>query len=252
MLVVSHRTKILIDNGLSLRQLVLRTEAIGESLDGLAGVFVTHEHGDHVNGLGVLARKLDVPVYMSKGTQACLPKTVGELPRRVLFDPGDALSVGDIELKTFQINHDAADPVSYVVRSGGAQLGVATDLGKATNVVRHALKGSHALVLESNYCPTMLRDSSYPATIRERIRSSVGHLSNPDMNSLLAHLLHDALRLVVLVHISQENNREDLAKSLAARVLKGHPASLVVAQQDSPMAMVELLGSADIPTEQIA
>lgn len=252
MLVVSRRTKILIDNGLSFRQLTNRCLAIGESLNGLAAVFVTHEHGDHVNGLGVLARKLDVPVYMTKGTAARLPKTVGVLPRPILFDSGDVVNVGDIDLKSFQINHDAADPVSYVARSDGAQLGIATDLGKATNVVRHALKGSHALVLESNYCPDMLRNSSYPAAVRERIRSTMGHLSNADMNSLLAHLLHEALRLVVLVHISKENNSVELAKRLAAQVLKGHRASLVLAKQDSPMAMVELSGSVKIPAKQFA
>ena len=235
LLVAGESAKILIDNGLSYRQLVLRCEAVGECLDGLAGVFVTHEHGDHVNGVGILARKLDVPVFMTRGTHAHLPRSIGRLPRVEVFDAGETLEMAGFALASFSVTHDAADPVCYVVRdSAGRQLGMATDLGQANALVRKRLAGSHALVLESNYCPRMLRDSIYPASIRQRIHSAHGHLSNAEMNGLLADLFHAELGLVVLVHVSQENNTEELARKMAAQVLANHRAELHVAVQNAP------------------
>lgn len=234
LLVACPQGAILVDAGLSFKRLNERAQAVGESLENLRAVFVTHEHGDHVLGLGTLARKTGVPVYLTQRTLDGLPKSVGLLPNVKLFEAGDRLSVGDLEVDSFSVWHDAADPVSYVVRCGGGQLGLATDLGKPSHLVRERLAGSHALILESNYCPNMLRTSSYPAAIRQRIKGTHGHLSNAEMNSLLADLLHDRLQWVVAVHISQENNTEELARSMAQRVLGTHPARLVLAQQDAP------------------
>ena len=120
-------------------------------------------------------------------------------------------------------------------------MGFATDLGSATHLVRQRLQGSNALILESNYCPQMLRKSPYPAAVVHRIGSRQGHLSNPDMNSLLADLLHDELRLVVAVHISRENNTVAKAREMAERVLGSHPAELYIAQQDQPSPVFEIL-----------
>ncbi len=237
MLVSSPSGKLLLDNGLSFKKLSERVVAIGESLDDLDAVFITHEHGDHVNGVGILARKIDVPVYLTEKTFNALPKTVGVIPRPVFFEAGESIAVGEFSVDSFTVPHDAIDPVSFVVRYQEVQLGLATDLGKASNVVRKRLEGSHALILESNYCPDMLLRSSYPPAIRQRIRGSHGHLSNADMNSLLSDLIHDELQLVVAVHVSQENNTEELARSMAQRALGEHPAELIVAQQDEPTPM---------------
>ena len=168
------------------------------------------------------------------------------------FESGDTLSVGAMTLTSFRVDHDAADPVSYVVRSGGCQLGIATDLGKATHLVRQRLQGSNALVLESNYCPEMLRHSPYPAAVVQRIGSPQGHLSNPDMNSFLADLLHDELHLVVAVHISQENNTVEKAREMAARVLGSHRARLHIADQDAPSPMFEVTAAASAQHRRIA
>ncbi len=239
-IVATSDTKILIDSGLSFKQLELRLKSVGETLDGLEAIFLTHEHGDHVKGVGVLARRTKVPVFMSGGTFANLPKGVGEIPHVECFKSGATLSVGGMTLTSFDVVHDAADPVSYVVRSGGCQLGIASDLGKVTHLVRQRLQGSNALVLESNYCPEMLRHSPYPAAVVQRIGSSQGHLSNPQMNSLLADLLHDELQLVVAVHISQENNTVEKAREMAARVLRSHHAELHVAEQDGPSPLFQI------------
>lgn len=239
-LIVSPKTKILVDCGLSLRQLRLRAEQVGTSLDGLSAVFITHEHGDHVNGLGVLSRKLGVPVYLTKGTYTALSPAVGTFPGATLIEAGDQVTIGDIEIQSYSVSHDAADPVSYVMHRAGAKLGFATDLGHVSHVVRRSLAGAHALVLESNYCPQRLLEGSYPPQVQHRIRSRIGHLSNQDMCSLLADLIHDRLGTVVLVHLSENNNAPELARALAAGVIGARPVTLHLAEQDRPSPLFEV------------
>ncbi|NIA15179.1 MAG: MBL fold metallo-hydrolase [Nitrospiraceae bacterium] len=240
LLIASETGKILIDSGLSFKQLKLRAEAVGETLDGLAAVFVTHEHRDHVNGLGTLARRLNVPVYATAGTLEGLPGAVGELPCAQAFEAGDTIAVDGLSLTSFSVCHDAADPVSYIVRCGGVKLGVASDLGHAPTLVKTRLQGADALILESNYCPDMLRHGRYPPSVQQRINGRHGHLSNHAMNSLLSSLLHDGLQQVVIVHVSAENNTPELVEQLAAQVLGDHPAGVYVARQDVPTPMFEI------------
>jgi phosphoribosyl 1,2-cyclic phosphodiesterase len=218
----------------------LRAAEVGLTLDDLDAVFVTHEHGDHVQGLGTLTRKHKVPAYMTAGTFENLPKNVGELPKVELIEAGDSVEIRGLKVSSFSVTHDAADPVSYVAEFAGRKLGIAGDLGKPSTLVRNRLAGAHALVLESNYCPQMLRKSSYPPRVLQRISGRHGHMSNADMCSLLSNLMHDALQQVVLVHISQENNTPELARSMAARVLHGHEADLHIASQDHATPLFEI------------
>lgn len=233
-------SKILIDNGLSFRQLESRATSAGISLDGLKAIFITHEHADHVNGVGVLTRKVNVPVYMTPGTADRLPPGIGKLNDIKYFEAGDEIALNGVRVGSFSVAHDAADPVSFVVEACDTKLGVAADLGHTTTLVRQRLANSHGLILESNYCPNMLRRSSYPPMIRQRINSDFGHLSNRDAGKLLAHVLHDALRLVVLVHISEENNTKELAHDSATQAMRGHPAEIHVAWQDRPTPVFEI------------
>lgn len=239
--ICSEQASILIDNGLSFRQLEMRMQAIGASLETLDAVFITHEHHDHVLGLGTLARRLNVPVFMTQDTCEHLPESVGKLPRLEVFESGDTLRIGDMEIGSFSISHDAADPVSYTVRSRGVKLGLATDIGHVSQLVRTRLSTCHALVLEANYCPEMLRLGDYPAAVQQRIRGTSGHLSNHDMCSLLHALLHDALKLVVLVHISEKNNTPDLVRRLAQQVLSSRASTLLhLASQNKPTELFEV------------
>lgn len=240
-LVYSETTRILIDCGFSFVQINTRLRAVDESVDGLRAVFVTHEHIDHVAGLGVLCRKTGVPAHLTTGTYESLPKTVGVIPRVELFEAGDEIRIGDLEITSYSVSHDAADPVSYIIRNGGAKLGFATDLGHCSHLVRARLAGCHALVLESNYCPEMLRTGGYPPQVQQRIRSRIGHLSNHDMSALLSELLHDSLQTVVLVHISANNNSPDLAHAMATEVVRDRAVELVVAAQDVPTRLFEVL-----------
>lgn len=238
--VSTESMSVLIDNGLSYRQLCMRAAAIGFNPEAIQAILVTHEHLDHVAGVGILARKLGVPVYLTEATYERLPETVGAIPQVAIFEAGEVIQIGNLEVESFAISHDAADPVSFTIRSNGAKLGLATDLGHPSNVVKRSLNACNALVIESNYCPEMLRKGPYPAQVQQRIRSRMGHLSNQDMNSLLCDLLHDALHTVVLVHISENNNHPDLARSMAARALGNHPARLHLAAQDAPTPFFEV------------
>jgi phosphoribosyl 1,2-cyclic phosphodiesterase len=239
-LVVSQQAKILIDDGFSYRDLLVRVASLGETLDGLQGVFLTHEHQDHVRGVGVLSRKMDVPIYMTRATFEHLPPVLGRLSRVECIESGDEIRVGDIEVKSYGVSHDAADPVCYIVSSQGARLGFAHDLGHSSQLVQTRLKGCHALVLESNYCPDLLRRGGYPPAVQQRIRSRSGHLSNQDMSSLLNALLHDHLKTVVLNHISETNNRSEIVQQMASGVLRDHGALLHIALQDSPTPWFEV------------
>ncbi len=239
-LVSSATARILVDSGLSYKQLRLRAEAVGETLDGLQGIFVTHEHRDHILGLGTTARKLGVPVYGTSGTLTAAESVVGPIPRAESFDAGETISMDGLTVTSFSVCHDASDPVNYVITCDKAKLGIASDLGRPSTLVRSRLRDSHALVLESNYCPDLLRRGSYPPALQQRIHGSYGHMSNAVMNSLLAELLHDRLQHVVLVHISEENNRHDLALQMARRVLGNHPANLHAAAQDAPSPVFEV------------
>ena len=239
-LVVSPRARILIDCGLSYRQLQRRAESIGETIHNLDAVFITHEHTDHVAGLGVLCRKLNIPIFLTSRTAEALPATLGAVGGFQCIEAGETVGINDLLIQSYSTSHDAADPVSYVVQGNGAKLGLATDLGHVSHVVRRSLDKSNCLVLESNYCPQLLRQGSYPPQVQHRIRSRIGHLSNHDMCSLLSQLLHEQLRTVVLVHLSENNNSPDLVKRLAVEVLANHGASLHLAEKDHPTPLFEV------------
>lgn len=240
-LVISPQARLLVDCGLSFRQLQLRAAQLGESIQGLDAIFITHEHTDHVAGLRVLAKKSSVPIFMTAETQAALPDGVADVHGVQAIEAGDSIQIKDVEISSFGISHDAADPVSYVIRQDGAKLGFATDLGHVSHLVRRSLEGVNGLVLESNYCPQLLRTGAYPAQVQHRIRSRIGHLSNHDMCSLLSDLLHDRLGTVVLVHLSENNNSPDLVRRLAMEVLGGHTAQLHLAEQNRPTPLFEVV-----------
>lgn len=239
-LVQSRHTTLLIDCGMSHVELARRLGAVGCALDHVDAVLVTHEHLDHVQSLGTLARRQGLPVYLTPDTHEALPPKVGALPNVRHFEAGDVWRVGDIEVSSFSVTHDARDPVAFAVSAETAKAGFVTDAGCRTPLMARRLAGAHALVLESNYCPDLLHAGSYHPKVKQRIRGRHGHLSNQDMASLLSDLLHDALQTVVLVHLSENNNHPEHAVRLARGVLRDHPARLVVASQDAPTDWFEV------------
>jgi phosphoribosyl 1,2-cyclic phosphodiesterase len=208
--VSSIHTRILIDVGLTGKELHRRMHLAGMNAAELHGVVVTHEHTDHVRGVGVLSRRYDLPVHLTRGTLENLPQQVGALARPQLFRDGHTFNIGDLLVTPFAISHDASDPVGLIVENDGCRLGICTDLGVATQLVRQRLAGCHGLVLEANHDVDLLLNGPYPWDLKQRIRSRHGHLSNTDSCELLKELLHDGLQAVVLAHLSETNNRPEL------------------------------------------
>lgn len=214
--VESGDSAILIDNGLSAKKLEGRLHLAGLNSSKIKAILVTHEHGDHIAGVGTLSRKLRVPIYCNRLTRRCLRDGFGF----EIFNNSDAFNISGIEVKPFSIIHDAADPVGYVCSAEGLSFGSVTDLGRVTDVVREALRGVNSLLLESNHDQEMLANCSYTWELKNRISSSYGHLSNDAAAALLQELIHGDLNHVVLGHISENSNTPDLALTTATRYLE--------------------------------
>lgn len=212
-------SRLLIDAGLSARELTARLEGIGVAGESLDGLLVTHEHGDHCRGLGPMARRFGLPVFIHPDTHAALPR-LGKLPGLRMFESGEILAFRDLKVEVFPITHDAAAPVGFTVETTKGKIGIATDLGIATRLVAQNLKGCRVLILESNHDEGMLQDGPYPWHLKQRIRSNHGHLSNKASATLLEELLWDGLDAVFLAHLSETNNHPSLAERCALDVLE--------------------------------
>ncbi len=214
-LVCSDTTKILVDLGITKKRLETEMEEIGEDPALLNGILVTHEHSDHIRGLGVFARKYGVPIYATGKTIDCIRqvKGLGEINEDLFcsVEKDCSFRVGDIMVQPVGISHDAADPVAYKMQCEGKQAGILTDLGTYDEYIVDSFRGLDAILLEANHDVRMLQVGSYPYYLKQRILSAVGHLSNDASAQLLGELLHDNLKYAMLGHISQENNMEEIA-----------------------------------------
>jgi len=238
LLVCSERSRLLIDAGLSARELCRRLALVGVAPESLDAVLVSHEHVDHVRGLGVLSRRCRVPVYVHHAAAAVL--SVQQMPSCLReFDTGAELAIGDFGIRAFPVTHDAAAPVGFTISGPSGKLGIATDLGIATRLVVEALCGCRYLILEANHDEAMLRDGPYPWPLKQRIKGSHGHLSNRASASLLEQLCWEGLEAVFLAHLSETNNHPDLAAASAREVLgrqnRCRP-QLLLGHQDRPIA----------------
>ena len=317
--ITGGRTRILVDAGLSCRELFRRMRLADEDPETLDAILVTHEHQDHINGLAVTARKLGIPVYFTEGThrawmrwltprrqmtyaqwleqcrqqaaarqaeaesaanapepdapepdepEAVEPESVAEpgpgeaelaqaspqpagaipqkdptwLPGVEYFCAGEAFQIGDIAVSPFTIPHDAADPVGFVFQAEGVRLAVATDLGYMPPNVKAQLQGLDLLLLESNHDLEMLRDGPYPWSVKQRVLSRVGHLSNDAAAEFLETEYDGQAAYVILAHLSESNNLPDLARVTAERALSGRASllanKLLLAEQHQPLSPI--------------
>ena len=228
-IVASTRTRILVDAGISCRETCKRMKSLGDDPHSLSAILITHEHSDHIYGLATLARKLRIPVYMTGGTHQAWSRAMrdekGERPqleRLERFESGYSFQVGDIAVRPFTIPHDAADPVGFTFRAEGVKIGIATDLGYLPVSVRDHLRGCDVLVMESNHDLEMLRLGPYPWSVKQRVMSRVGHLSNEALADFFLNDYDNSATFVVLAHLSEQNNHPEIArrgaeKALAAR-----------------------------------
>ncbi len=279
-LIASSRTRILVDAGLSCRELCKRIRSTGEDPEAIDALLITHEHQDHVSGLEVLARKLNIPVYFTRPTHAAwvrwmtprprtsyaewlaaraaaspfpeggadseAPETgdearpeakeICQLPAIEYFTSGNSFSIGDIDIRPFTIPHDAADPVGFVFEAEGIRMAIATDLGYLPPNVKMAFQGCNVLMIESNHDLEMLRDGPYPWSLKQRVMSRVGHLSNQAAADFLGNGYDGNASHVVLAHLSEKNNLPELARVTAESALRERmsllSSTIVLAEQD--------------------
>lgn len=211
----SENTSILVDTGLSGKKVEECLNSIDMTTKDISGILVTHEHSDHIQGVGVLARKYGIPLYATGGTVDAILRmsSLGKIPQELIhvISIDEKFYINDLEINPFVISHDAAEPVGYKVTHGQKAIGIATDLGTYDDYIVDNLLKLDVLLLEANHDVNMLQVGPYPYRLKQRILGQRGHLSNDSAGMLLNELLHDDLKAVVLGHLSKENNYEALA-----------------------------------------
>ncbi|HZL10525.1 MAG TPA: MBL fold metallo-hydrolase [Prolixibacteraceae bacterium] len=208
----NEKDAVLVDAGVSAKQILIRMQDAGLDASKIRGVFVSHEHIDHVRGVRVLCKRLGIQTWFSQGTLDALKETERpELCR--IFIPGKSVQIGSLTIHSFLKNHDAAEPCSFRIEHDGWHIGVFTDIGEACSQVKHHLRKCHALFLETNYDEKMLWEGFYPSMLKQRVASSHGHLSNDQAFELIRDHAGPELVHVFLSHLSGENNRPELAVS---------------------------------------
>lgn len=235
-LVQSDGVSVLVDAGFSGKDLARRLEMVEVTPEAIDAIVVTHDHGDHTRGMGVFARRFGTPLHLTPRTRRACRKLLRGNERVVEYDSAVSFRIGSLEIRPFLTVHDAADPVAVTVTDArtGSRLGVATDLGRPTTSVRHALAACHLLILEANHDDDRLWNGPYPWSVKQRIASSHGHLSNRAAADLARDLCHDGLAGVVLAHLSDSCNDAGLARDVVGAALERTPfrGLLEVAEQD--------------------
>jgi phosphoribosyl 1,2-cyclic phosphodiesterase len=250
-IVASRTTRILVDAGISCRETFKRIRSLGESPDQISAILITHEHSDHVAGLQRLASKLNVPVFLTEPTHHAWKRAMRdeegktpELPKVEHFSSGRSFQVGDIAIKPFTIPHDAADPVGFTFRVEGVRIGYVTDLGYIPVSVRDHVRGCEVLVLESNHDVEMLRGGPYPWSVKQRVMSRVGHLSNDALAEFFTSDYDGEAAYVVLAHLSEQNNHPELARAAAEHALRDRQGlwrnRVLLATQSEPLQPIRL------------
>ena len=210
------RTRVMMDCGFSIAETRERLERAGLAPSNLAGIVVTHEHDDHLGGVAAFAKKYAIPVYLTRGTGMSLPEDFPAVLVRYI-DSHVPFAIDALLVEPFPVPHDAREPVQYTFSDGAAKLGVVTDLGCVTQHVVDCLSGCEALVIECNHDLDMLMGGSYPFGLKQRVSGRFGHLSNSDAGHLVSCLDRSKLRHLIAAHLSQQNNRAELARAALAK-----------------------------------
>ncbi|OIN95316.1 MAG: MBL fold metallo-hydrolase [Deltaproteobacteria bacterium CG1_02_45_11] len=225
-------TSILIDAGLSGSEIKRRLQSRGLRPEDLDAILVSHEHSDHIKGAGPISRRFDLPVYISLKTRAVASSQIGNINDIRYFKCGSTFMINSLTLHPFSLSHDAEDPAGFTVKKNGAKIGIATDLGLATSMVKEHLKDCTVLIIEANHDTSMLAKGPYPWPIKQRIKSRTGHLSNQASKNLLKEVQHNQLQHVILAHLSEVNNTPQKALSAVGQAITHSHTHLTAANQD--------------------
>ncbi len=243
----SENTKLLIDAGVSSKKIEEALTNLEIDPSSINGILVTHEHSDHVQGLGTFAKKFNLPVFVNQKTLDAMPKQKEKILEKNinLFNIDENFEIGDFNVKPFSIPHDAANPCGFNIFKDNKKISIATDIGHMTNGVLKNLEDSIFIMLESNYDPEVLKYSKYPYQLKTRIAGPVGHLSNESAGKTISHLLHSGLQQAILGHLSKQSNFPELAyKTVVDEIMctqyNENSLKLSVASRDIPGNKISL------------
>ncbi len=245
----TENAKVLIDAGLPGKKIDEALISIGEVPSNIDGIFITHEHSDHVKGVGVLSRKYDIPIYANVHTWTAMEPIIGKIKEHniKIMDKRTTVTIKDMDIKSFNIPHDAAGPVGYTINAKGIQGSVVTDMGTFTEEIKQNIKESSVILLESNHDIEMLKYGPYPYPLKRRILSEIGHLSNDDCGMAIVDIMKNSEpKYVFLGHLSGTNNHPDLAYQTVLNVLNenkirvGKDIMLNMADRHSPSKYIKL------------
>ena len=245
--VESDNTKLLIDAGVSLKKIEKGLDTIDVSPSSIDGILVTHEHSDHIQSLGNLSKKFNLPVFANSETFDAMPKQTDKISTENInkFKIKEKFSINDIEITPFAIPHDAANPCGFNISCNDDKISIATDIGHMTNEILKQLEGSKFVLLESNYDTEVLKLSKYPFSLKQRIAGPNGHLSNEIASKVINYLLHDNLKTAMLGHLSKESNFPELAYQTVVNELINSNSdvsklSLSVASRNEPSKLIHI------------
>lgn len=232
-------TTIMVDCGFGVRDIAQRLKRVGFEPADLSAILVTHEHGDHAGSALTLAKRYQIPLWMSYGTFQSLGKDFSGVELNFCRD-GDSFPVNDLQIDAFTVSHDAREPLQFSVNDGRVRFGMLTDTGQVTPHISNALQGCDALMIECNYDKQMLEKSAYPFYLKKRISSIYGHLSNHCAAEFLNQYGFSRLKTIIGAHLSQNNNLPDLAKAAIDAVVGNNAIEVVIATQDEGFGWKEL------------
>lgn len=238
-LIEQGATCLLVDCGFSVKETQLRLGRLGRSAEQLTGLLVTHEHADHIRGVGPLARGFRLPVWTTSATVAAYAG--GPLPDLRLFNNHEPFEIDGLQIQPFPVPHDAREPTQFVFGDGARRIGMLTDTGEPTEYMEKMLTSCDALLLECNHDPGMLADGSYPPALKRRISGRFGHLSNEQAADLLRSLDHSRLQHLAAVHLSEKNNGPALARRALSEALDCAPDWIAVADQDNGLGWRQII-----------
>ncbi|MEA1973245.1 MAG: MBL fold metallo-hydrolase [Candidatus Cloacimonadota bacterium] len=230
-LVRTNKTKILVDVGLSGKKLFGLMDKLDLSKDKISAIIISHEHSDHVKGAGVVCRKLKIPLYISKHTYFASKKKINKVDEIHYFNTSEKFIIDDLEILPFQSSHDAVDSHNFILQQENnheQKLGIITDLGYATKLHNLRLKNVTTILLESNHDPKLLLDGPYPWELKQRVKGRNGHLSNEQAVGLITNIMSPVLKNIILVHLSETNNKPNIAYSTMKNYLDSLKSTIFV------------------------
>lgn len=241
----TDQTRLLVDAGLSGKQMDRLFNEVAVDPTKIDGILVTHEHTDHVKGLGILARKYDLPIYANEKTWHAMERGIGKIrpDQKFHFDANSVKTFADIDVESFSVSHDAVDPMFFAFHHNNKKVALVTDLGYVSDKIKQTIQGANAFIFEANHDVSMLQMGSYPWSVKRRILGDSGHVSNEDCGLALSEVITDATERIYLAHLSKDNNMKELARMSVDQVLQQRDikANLFDTDPNAPTALFDVV-----------